>query len=294
MIFSNGLTNWNWNAVLKRVKNGAATVVFTVVSMLVLWALLVGLMALLIDVVAPNPYYTLSTYGVLAGLITIAVSSVWVLGHWHLSTIPEERSHIRGKNDPKTSPIVADFRRRSGLYRTAAGALFGLLGVVTTVGFFFISTPARERASYHEGLPGQLPGILEPLMDDEGARTTLTDPNVVTLLHAVLDHGSYPTWSEVAGSLALLFVLVQVIAYLAGHMVRLAWFYDSRADYLQLGGKTDELTPEQLLQLVDPAPVIGDTWIGRLFRTPQNGEVAEPAMTGIGNGTGHKVRQPLW
>jgi len=176
---------------------------------------------------------------------------------------PESESYVLGKMDEEVSPTIGTFRVRARLHRLAAGGLFTLLAAVTVGGFFLVSTPSRERVNYHENLPGELPVLLAPLIATAEQREAITNTEVRQLLTAILNRSTYPTWGEIIGSVTLWLVLVQVTASLFRYMVRLAAFYDSRADYLQLGGTADA---EKLLEIVEPGPTIGDTWIQEWIR----------------------------
>lgn len=152
------------------------------------------------------------------------------------------------------------------MYRIAATTIFVVLIGVTAAGFFLLSDPARQRAQYHQAVPAQLPALLAPLIETEERREILTDPQVTTLLAAILNRTQYPTWGQVAGAATLWLVLLHVIASLFRYMVRLASFYDSRADYLQLGGAPATEDRRHLLEVVDSGPVGHAGWIWPLVR----------------------------
>ena len=184
-------------------------------------------------------------------LMAVAVVGL-VIGGWSLvQNVPDERIQVAHASDESLRPITRGFRVRSGLYRIGAAALFAILAMVTVIGFWVVSTPARDRATYYETLPGRLDDIIEPLTGTEFGTGMLGDPDAVKLLTAILQHGSYPTWGETIGALTLLIFLVQIVGSLFRYMVRLASFYDSRADYLQLGGKVRDLKPDELLAIVE-------------------------------------------
>ena len=218
----------------KRYVTVVETVLSIAIAMGALWLFLLLSVSVALPTVAPSPYYSFSQFATIAVMLTIGIAGGgWSAYRW-VGRVPPARYQIRGKQDNELSPIVVDFRIRSGLYRIAATALFILLAAVTIAGFFVVSTPARERADYHEALPGELPALVGQLTATENQRQALTQPEAIELLTVILNRSTYPGWGEVAGAVTLWLVLVQVIASLFRYMVRLASFYDSRADYLQL------------------------------------------------------------
>ena len=249
-------TRRNWKA-------GAETALSIAVGMLALWVALILPVGLAVSILVPSPDYDLGVFANIAAMLTIAITAASVIGHRWAKRGPESESCVLGKTDERLSPIIANFRVRARLYRLAAGGLFTLLAAVTIGGFFLVSTPARERANYHERLPGELPGLLGPLMATAEQRETVRNPEVRQLLTEILNRSAYPTWGEIIGSVTLWLVLVQVTASLFRYMVRLGSFYDSRADYLQLGGAADT---EKLLEIIEPGPANADTWVREWIR----------------------------
>ena len=140
-----------------------------------------------------------------------------------------------------------------------------------------MSTPARERADYHEGLPGELPALAEQLTATEGRRQTLTQPEAIQLLTVILNRSTYPGWGEIAGAVTLWLVLVQAIASLFLYMVRLASFYDSRADYLQLGGAASGENGKDLLAMIEPGSVSTDGWIRQIMQRSKKNTESPPS-----------------
>lgn len=240
---------------------------FGVLAIVLLWIVFVVSVGLLVAVVAPSPDDTpLNDLAWFAAFMTFGVAGGAAWGIRWARDVPENRVKVRGVYDEKVSPIVRDFRVRSGMYRVAAAGLLVFLAFVTVVGFFVVSNPARERADHYEAQPGRLESILRPFLDTDADRRMLRDPDVVSLLSAILQHGSYPTWSDAIGSVMLLVLLVQVIASLFRYMIRLASFYDSRADYFQMGGKVDELTSTELLGVIDSSSVSHDGRMREILR----------------------------
>ena len=232
--------SWLGNQLLKGV--------VALISLALLWILLLVLVGLLTEVlIAPDASGGVLGYGlftlwmIVSGAVVLVASWRWV------TNIPNDRVHVRGSYDNSISPIVRHLRRRSGLCRLGAAGLFVLLASVTVVGFFVASGPARSRSEYHEGIPLLLPSLVEGLVETDQDRELIQNPEVVSLLSDILGHGAYPTWTEVVGALTLLLFLVQVIASLFRYTIQLSAFYDSRADYLQMGGQTTGLRPEELL-----------------------------------------------
>ena len=231
-----------------------------------LWLFLLFSVSLGLPILSPSSNYTLSQFAAVASALTIPIAVVTVVGYRWIKSVPASRCSVRGKEDGALSPIIKDFRIRSGLYRMAAVALFMLLATVTITGFFLISTPARERTDYHEALPGELPALIRPLIATEEQREALAKPEVAQLLAVILNRSTYPTWGEVVGAVALWLVLVQVVASLFRYMVRLASFYDSRADYLQLGGSTDTDDWQKVLNMLDPGRLSSGGWVQEFLR----------------------------
>lgn len=241
----------------------AETALSIAVGMLALWVVLILPVGLTATILVPSDEYNLQVFGIIAAILTIATAAVSVIGYRWAQRRPESETYVLGKKDKKVSPTIGTFRVRARLHRLAAGGLFTLLAAVTVGGFFLVSTPARERVDYHENLPGELSAHLEQLIITEERREAVTNPEVRQLLTAILNRSTYPTWAEIVGSVTLWVILVQVTASLFRYMVRLAAFYDSRADYLQLGGAADA---EKLLEIIEPGPATADTWIQEWIR----------------------------
>ena len=232
---------------------------FGLLAVVLLWIVFVVSVGLLVAVVAPSPDDTpFSDLAGFASVMTFGVAGGAAWGIRWAKNVPENRVKVRGVYNASISPIVRDFRIRSGMYRVMAAGLLAFLAFVTVVGFFVVSNPARERADHYEAQPGRLEPLIRPFLETDADRQMLRDPDVVSLLSAILQHGSYPTWSDAIGSVLLLVLLVQVIASLFRYMIRLASFYDSRADCLQMSGKVDELTSTELLSVIDSSSVSHD------------------------------------
>ena len=251
------------------------TAIGIVTGMAALWLFLLFAVSLGLPILSPDPYYSLSLFATIASVLTIPIAAVTLVGYRWIKNVPASRCSVLGKEDGAVSPIIADFRIRSGLYRMAAVALFMLLATVTIAGFFLISTPTQKRTDYHEALPVQLPTLIGPLIATEEHREALTEPEVAQLLAVILNRSTYPTWREVVGAVTLWLVLVQVVASLFHHMVRLASFYDSRADYLQLGGSTDTDDWQKLLNMLDPGRVSSGGWVREFLRMRGGGPKTE-------------------
>ena len=253
-----------WGSVGQRVVD----FVFALAAIVLLWVLLLIALTVFVSIVAPgsgtDPFA--SAWYALLMAVVFWVAAIRAL-RW-ARDIPDERVTVAGTHAAdRLSPVIRDFRVRSRAYLIAAAGLFLLLAFVTVTGFFVVSTPARLRSEYHEALPGQLGAIVSPFIDTNADRQTLRDPDLVRLLSAILEHGSYPAWSDVIGSLVLLVFLVQVIAFMFHYMIRLASFYDSRADYLQISGKVDGLAPADLLAVVDASLVSNYGRMGDALRS---------------------------
>ncbi|MDE2934513.1 MAG: hypothetical protein OXS47_11715 [Chloroflexota bacterium] len=235
------------------------------------WILLLILIGLLFEVIlAPNTFGSTVDYGPLTLVMVIGAACTWVVGWRWVTEIPDDSCHVGGRYDESVSPVVRHFRVRSGSCRLAAAGLFVLLAFVTVFGFFAASSPARNLARYHEGLPLRIPDLVERLVETEAGRQLIQDAEVADLMAVVVEHGAYPRWTETVGSLVLLLVLAQVMASIFRYMIRLAAFYDSRADYLQLGGTVEGLGPEELLRVVDATGVVGGRWRGLTGRSPRD------------------------
>ena len=186
-------------------------------------------------------YFSLLLIGGLAGMYRYAAQ--WV------RSIPDERCKLT--NDDKVlEGLVRDFRSRARLCRVGAISVFLLLGTITSAGFYSLIGGAWRRESYHAELPGMLVSVVNDFTRNNRTEL-LTDPEAVAFLRTVLDHGPEPTWSETIGPLLLLFFLLRITASIYRYMVRLASFYESRADYMQLGGKIEVLSSAKVLELVD-------------------------------------------
>lgn len=246
-------------------------------GMAIVWTLLLLGLSIVLPVFAPSAEYTLGQFAVISTMLTVEIAVISVVGFLWMRRIPPARSVVLSeKNEDKAlSPVIADFRIRANMYRTAAAVLFTLLVAVTIAGFFLITTPMDERADYHEALPGQLPALLEPLTATLERIETLTDPEIESLLTTILSRSTYPGWRDAIGAVALWFVLVQAIASLFRYMVRLASFYDSRADGLQISGADDKKL-QKFLAILDPGPASHEGWLRHLLRRP----TTTPSATG--------------
>lgn len=88
---------------------------------------------------------------------------------------------------------------------------------------------------------------------------------------------TFPVGGAAFGSLLLLLFLLRTIASIYRQNMRLVEFYDSRADYLQLAGTTEEIEPKALLELVT-ADTYGRSWtIEDLLRRMRKRKRATPA-----------------
>lgn len=239
----------------------------TAAAVLLLWLLLFLVLSLVLPVFAPGASYNVLHFATFAIALTLPILVGTVVGYHWVRRVPRERCTVRGTIDDTLSPLIADFRIRSGMYRIAATITFTLLIAVAAAGFFLLSDPARQRAAYHQAVPGQLPDLLAPLIETEAQRETLTEPEVAAILTAVLNRTRYPTWGEVAGTAALWLVLLHTIASLFRSTIRLASFYDARADYLQLGGTPGTEDRRHLLDVVDTATAVHTGWTWPFFRT---------------------------
>ena len=115
------------------------TVAGVVVGMGVLWVFLIFAISLTMAVIAPSQEYTIEQFMSMAGILTIGIAAVSMVGYRWVSRVPGARQTVRGADDEAVSPIVADFRVRSGMYRIAATALFLVLVGVTVGGFYVVS-----------------------------------------------------------------------------------------------------------------------------------------------------------
>ena len=194
-----------------------------------------------------------------AAVAVIALGALYLFVAEWVRNVPKERYHLRAENEALEA-LTRDFRIRGRLCRAAAGGLF--LGTTTIAlgGLYVFSMAAWSRSEYHESLPLQLPSLVEPLSGNADPGLLLTDPNAVALLQDLLDHGSRPAWNESIGPLLLLFFVLRVTGALYRYMVRLASFYESRADYLQFGGPTEGLSMEEVLRFLDTGVTNSNAW----------------------------------
>ena len=190
--------------------------------------------------------------------VLVLVTLYLCVAEW-VRNVPEERCRLRVENEALEA-LTRDFRIRGRLCRAAAGGLFLGMTTIALAALYVFAMAAWSRSEYHESLPLQLPSLIEPLRGDADPESVLTDPNAVALLQDLLDHGSRPAWNESIGPLLLLFFVLRVTGALYRYMVRLAAFYESRADYLQFGGPTEELSMDEVLRFVDTSVANSDTW----------------------------------
>ena len=239
--------------------------------MLSLWLVLLLVLALVLPVFAPSDIYGVEHIGAIATALVLPASVAGFAAYRWVGRVSRERCTVRGEIDQTLSPIVADFRIRSGMYRLAAIAVFVFLIGVTAAGFFLLSEPARQRAVYEQRVPGDPPALLAPLIETEERREALADPEVAAVLTAILNRTRSPSWGEVAGAAALWLVALHVIATLLRRMMRLASFYDSRADYLQMGGAPGTEDRRHLLEFVDAGSAVPPGWIWQMFGRRDDG-----------------------
>ena len=112
--------------------------------MLSLWLVLLLVLALVLPVFAPSDIYGVEHIGAIATALVLPASVAGFAAYRWVGRVPRERCTVRGEIDQTLSPIVADFRIRSGMYRLAAIAVFVFLIGVTAAGFFLLSEPARQ------------------------------------------------------------------------------------------------------------------------------------------------------
>ena len=194
-----------------------------------------------------------------AAVAVLALGALYLCVAEWVRNVPEERYRLRAEKKALEA-LTRDFRIRGRLCRAAAGGLFLGMTTIALGGLYIFAMAAWSRSEYHESLPLQLPSLVEPLRGDADPESVLTDPNAVALLQDLLDHGSRPAWNESIGPLLLLFFVLRVTGALYKYMVRLASFYESRADYLQFGGPTEGLSMEEVLRFVDTGVTNSDAW----------------------------------
>ena len=108
--------------------SAAETALGMTIAVVGLWFFLLLSVSVALPTVAPGPSYTFSQFTSIATMLTFGIAGGgWSAYRW-VGRVPPSRYQIRGEEDKALSPIVADFRIRSGLYRIAATALFILLG----------------------------------------------------------------------------------------------------------------------------------------------------------------------
>ncbi|MCY3819671.1 MAG: hypothetical protein OXH52_09980 [Gammaproteobacteria bacterium] len=204
--------------------------------------------------------------GTVAAILAIGIAVLGIGGYLWAKETSEPETQVAGMNDTKISPVIGVFRVRARMYKLAAVALFALLTTATIGGFFLISEPSRGRERYHERLPGELEGYAQGLASLEtelGGPSVSITPENMELLTAILNRSSYPSWQESIGAVAVWLVLVQATASLFRYMIQISSFYDSRADYLQLGGTMDSA---KVLEIIDPGPLNTIGWVREWIR----------------------------
>jgi len=248
------------------------------------WGIASVLLFLVADTLVPGDFegWTGLVTGaavVVLGLVALSIASAdWI---WN---IPEERYRLRVE-DEALEGLARDFRIRGRLCRVAAGGLFLVVTTIALVGFYIFAIQAWSRSQYHDNLPLDLPSLLQPFVGDGDIEDLLTDPNAVSVVRQLLDHSSRPSWDEAVASLLLLFFLLRVTGSLYRYMVRLASFYDSRADYLQFGGPTDGLSVAEVLSVVDTSMRSNDTWIEDIFESIRKRTKGRPKTESTGDGS---------
>ena len=128
--------------------------------------------------------------------------------------------------DAALKPMILNLRVRSRLYKIGAVTAFLFIAVATLVGFTVVQTAVEQN----------------PLSASEPS-DTLAGSAVVAVV--------------------LLLFLLRTLASIYRYNMRLAAFYDSRADYLQAGGSTRTLSSEQLLRVFSP-PDLDPGWAEKL------------------------------
>ena len=131
--------------------------------------------------------------------------------------------------DAALKPMILNLRVRSRLYKVGAVTAFLFIAVATLVGFTVVHTAVEQN----------------PLSASEPS-DTLVGSAVVAVV--------------------LLLFLLRTLASIYRYNMRLAAFYDSRADYLQAGGSTGStrtLSSEQLLRVFSP-PDLDPGWAEKL------------------------------
>lgn len=236
---------------------------------------------LTVETLAPGTVEEFTGLFVLSALVVIGFATLYVFASQWIRNIPEERCRLRAE-DEALKALVRDFRMRGRLCRVAATGLFLSVTIVALFGFYTFTIQGWSRSEYHEGLPVQLRALVEPLLSNEEPMELLSDPNAVAFLQRLLDHGSQPWWNEGIGSLLFLFFLLRVTASLYKYMVRLASFYESRADYLQLGGPTEGLSPQEILSIVDASTTNDDTWMKDILESIRNASRRRDGVSGAG------------
>lgn len=163
-----------------------------------------------------------------------------------LRTFPNE-SLTTPHTDSSVAPIIRNLRIRSRLFKLGAAAAFVMVVAATLLGF----TVAQGYMAGRSGTGTEMQG--------QSTEATGTGSEVQGQSPETTQTGTAVT------ALVLLLFLLRTLASIYRQNMRLAAFYDSRADYLQAGGKTKDLDHADLLDVFSTTQLdLG--WSERLTR----------------------------
>lgn len=164
--------------------------------------------------------------------IALGVPASWIFFFKRIRSIPDDALPSTAEARPWT-PMVRNLRIRSRWFKLAAALVLGIMLCIAVVGFTIAMDVAlQERAQSSQTLTQPTAAMREQ------AEQTRSGESLERVL------------SQEIGALVLLVLVLRTLGLVYRSNMRLASFYDARADYLQLGGNPEKLTHEELLELV--------------------------------------------
>lgn len=184
------------------------------------------------------------TFVAILSFITVAVCcSAWSVVSSEVSKFDDIAKKPLGNDDSSLCLGIQDLRRRSRWCRLMSLFVLFFMVAVALLGFTVAAEDSARRQSGENGAQQSGENGAQPLFD-----------------------------GRALASLVLLVILIRILSSIYRYNLRLASFYDARADYLRLIGDVKNLKHKELLELVDTneldTTLIREFWRSLFGRSP--------------------------
>ena len=183
-------------------------------------------------------------------VLVVGIPACWHFFQQQLNSIPDYALSLM-KEDTATKSMVQNLRIRSRLFKLASAVALAIMLGIAVLGF----TAALNPPYYQPAAPVTVEP--QPSESQENA------------------------WSRGIGAMVLLIILLRMFTIVYRSNMRLASFYDARADYLQFGGDPRKLSHGELLKLVtaDEHDMAWTHVLGRAWRRQGGASVGSEDVT---------------